>query len=334
MLCNGLKTSRMSVPTRQPESSHPNQACRKGVRELLDDLPLRLFWLLLLFVLVMMQPANAKSLESQVYMAGLHESQWQYQGSKYHCELKHEIPQFGTAVFHRLSGDPLQFRIDAFQPVPEAVKATLREVSPEWEHEPPDDLEQHLGIHAGLRPVTLGRKPAGWLLTSLSKGQMGSFDFFDWDDSRRQVSVRLSPVRFTVAYRAFKQCLRELSPAGFESIKELTVYFPVDVHVLNDKARQALDQVADFILADEKITAIKVAGHADDQGTRRYNMKLSARRAASVTRYLVAKGVKPGLIQSRHYGESRPAIAKRSERARAANRRVQINLQRRGDTLK
>jgi sodium-type flagellar protein MotY len=137
-------------------------------------------------------------------------------------------------------------------------------------------LEQHREIHAGLRPVTLGRKPAGWLLTSLSKGQIGSFDCFDWDDSRRQ----------------------------------------------------ALDPVAVFLLADEKITAIKVTGHADDQGRRRHNMKPSARRAASVTRYLVSKGVKPGLIQPRHYGESRPTIAKRSERARAANRRVEINLRR------
>ncbi|MET0091502.1 MAG: OmpA family protein [Candidatus Thiodiazotropha sp.] len=286
-----------------------------------------MLWLLLL-VMPVMRMADAQSLESLVYMAELHESQWQYQGSKYHCELKHEIPQFGTAIFSRLSGDPLQFRIDAFQAVPETVKATLREVSPDWEHEAPDDLEQYLEVHAGLRPISLDRKPAGWLLTALAKGQLGSFDFLDWNDSRRQVSVRLSPVRFTEAYRAFKQCLSELSADGFDTVKDLTVHFPLDVHALDEKARQALDRVADYIQADDKITAIQVAGHADDQGTSRYNMKLSARRAASVTQYLVSKGVKRNLIQARHYGESRPAIAKRTERARAANRRVQIKLQR------
>ncbi len=317
----------MFIPAPQSVPVRFAYACPRGGARRLSDRLLRLLWLLLLVVPVS-RPVAAQPLESLIYMAGLHESQWQYQGSKYHCELKHEIPQFGTAVFSRLSGDSLQFRIDAFQTVPETVKATLREVSPDWEHEAPDDLEQYLEIHAGLRPVTLERKPAGWLLIALSKGQLGSFDFLDWNDSRRQVSVRLSPVRFTQAYRAFKQCLSELSPDGFDAVKDLTVHFPLDVHALDEKARQALDRVADYIQADDKITAIQVAGHADDQGTSRYNMKLSARRAASVTQYLVSKGVKRNLIQARHYGESRPAIAKRTERARAANRRVQVDLQR------
>ncbi|MET0068006.1 MAG: OmpA family protein [Candidatus Thiodiazotropha sp.] len=317
----------MSIPCLKFVAARLHRASLWGaIRRAIPPL-VRLLGVLML-VLPVTRLADAQSLDSLIYMAGLHESQWQYQGSKYHCELKHEIPQFGTAVFSRLSGDPLKFRIDAFQTIPETVKATLHEVSPDWEHEAPDDLEQYLEIRAGLRPITLDRKPAGWLLNALSKGQLGSFDFLDWNDSRRQVSVRLSPVRFTEAYRAFKQCLSELSPNGFDAVKDLTVLFPLDVHLLDNHARQALDRVADYLQADERITAVRVAGHADDQGTSRYNMKLSARRAESVTRYLVSKGVKRNLIQSRHYGESRPAIAKRTERARAANRRVQVDLQR------
>lgn len=289
-------------------------------------------YLLLGILLMLGRPglvlSGAAPLESQVYMAGLHESEWVFAGSDISCELRHQVPQFGQAIFRRIAGDDLLFRLNSFQPIPEKLDGILREVSPAWEHHAPDDLQQHLVIHAGMRPISLGRKPAGWLLTSLSKGQVGSFDFLDWDDSRRQVHVRLSPVKFQKPYREFKQCLSQLSTEGFETLKHSTVLFALDVHELNKKAKQGLDRLAQYILADEKLVGITVAGHADDQGSRRYNKKLSARRAASVSDYLVSKGVDAGIIRKRHYGESRPAIPKRSERARAANRRAKISLTR------
>jgi outer membrane protein OmpA-like peptidoglycan-associated protein len=271
---------------------------------------------------------GALQLESKIFMAGLHESRWMFVGATYQCELRHEVPQFGKAIFSRIAGEQLQFHIDSFQPIPERIQATLREVSPAWEHNDPDDLEQILEVHTGTRPIQLGRKPAGWLLTSLSKGQVGSFDFLDWDDRRRKVSIRLSPVRFLAAYRTFKQCLSKLPKQGFESLKNSIVYFPVDGHVLDVKTKQQLDRLASYLQADQKVTRIVVAGHADDQGTRRYNMKLSAKRAASVSQYLISKGVNHHLIQSRHYGESRPAVPKQTQPARAANRRVHMILQR------
>jgi outer membrane protein OmpA-like peptidoglycan-associated protein len=140
--------------------------------------------------------------------------------------------------------------------------------------------------------------------------------------------VRLSPVKFQKAYREFKQCLSQLSAEGFETLKQSTVLFALDVHELDKKAKQRLDRLAQYILADEKLTGITVAGHADDQGSRRYNKKLSAKRAATVANYLISKGVDAATIRKRHYGESRPAIPKRTERARAANRRAQISLTR------
>jgi outer membrane protein OmpA-like peptidoglycan-associated protein len=133
-------------------------------------------------------------------------------------------------------------------------------------------------------------------------------------------------VQFQKAYREFKQCLSQLSNEGFETLRQSTVLFALDVHELDKKAKQGLDRLAQYILADEKVTGITVAGHADDQGTRRYNKKLSAKRAASVASYLISKGVDAASIRKRHYGESRPAVPKRTERARAANRRANISL--------
>jgi outer membrane protein OmpA-like peptidoglycan-associated protein len=281
-------------------------------------------------IFCMSSPAlcGATQLESQIYMAGLHESEWIFAGSDFSCELRHQVPQFGNAIFRRIAGEDLYFRINSFQPIPERLEGSLREVSPAWEHEEPDELHQLLEIHPGLKPIRLGRKPAGWLLTSLSKGQVGSFGFLDWNDSRRQVYVRLSPVRFQKPYREFKQCLSQLPQQGYESLRKTTVYFPLDIHTLGKQAKQRLEQIAKYILADEKVAGITVSGHADDQGTRRYNKKLSARRAASVARYLITKGVDATMIKQRYYGESRPVIARRTEQARAANRRASISLSR------
>lgn len=294
----------------------------------------KLSFLIFSFVVMLWLPRTAllgaTQLESQIYMAGLHESEWVFAGSDISCELRHRVPQFGQAIFRRIAGDDLNFRINSFQPIPEKLNGTLREVSPAWEHEAPDELQQHLQINSGMQPVRLGRKPAGWLLTLLSKGQVGSFGFLDWDDSRRQVYVRLSPVQFQKPYREFKHCLSQLSNEGFESLQQSMVYFPLDIDKLGKQAKQRLDRLAKYIQADEKLAGVTISGHADDQGTRRYNKKLSARRAESVFNYLVSKGVDAGLMKKRHFGESRPAVAKRTEQARAANRRAKISLSRHG----
>lgn len=280
----------------------------------------------LLLLLPSLPLAAAQPLDAEVYMAGVHESAWQFSGSSALCELRHEIPQFGHARFHRLAGGQLGFEINSYQPVPERVEAVLREASPEWEHAPADPLEQMVTVDSGRKPITLDRRPAGWLLSSLAKGQIGSFDLLDWNDSRKQMRIRLSPVNFQRPYREFKQCLAQLSGKGFESIRQTTVHFPLDVHSLDQTAQERLQGLADYIQADSSITAVQIAGHADDQGERPYNLRLSARRAKSVRDGLIALGVKSTHLRSRHYGESRPKVRGRTETARAANRRVEIEL--------
>jgi outer membrane protein OmpA-like peptidoglycan-associated protein len=285
----------------------------------------------LFLLLVMFMPAvvSGIELEDQLYLAGMHDSTWAFSGSDYSCELRHEIPQFGMARFRRMAGEELQFHIDSFQPVPESVVGVLRERSPAWEHNPPDTLQYQIPIQPGLRPMALKRKQAGWLLTSLTKGQVGSFSFPDWDDDRRQVRVELSPVNFQKPYREFKRCLRQLpSRGGFTALQHSVVHFALDVDQLDEQAKQRLNQLAAYLQADDRIQHVTIEGHADDQGSRSYNKGLSARRAARVYQYLTSKGIKQGLMTKRHYGESRPKIAKRTMRARAANRRVEIKLQR------
>jgi sodium-type flagellar protein MotY len=267
-----------------------------------------------------------EALPAEVYMADVHQSTWTFRGSRALCELSHEIPRFGLARFQRLAGNELSFRIDAFQPVPERIEAVLHEVSPAWIHDSADRLEQTVVVEAGLQPIKLDRRPAGWLLSALAKGQIGSFDMLDWNDSRKTRQIRLSPVRFQQPYNEFKQCLRELGREGFKGLRESVVHFALDVDALDKPAKSRLQDLVDYIKADDRISAVRIAGHADDQGEARYNLRLSARRAKRVFDYLVQQGIDPGLLSKRHYGESRPKLRGRSEVARAANRRVEIEL--------
>jgi outer membrane protein OmpA-like peptidoglycan-associated protein len=268
----------------------------------------------------------ADELPAELYIADFHQSTWNFSGSQVLCELTHVIPQFGQARFQRLAGDELSFRINSYQPVPERIEGVLREVSPSWNHGVSDKLEQIIVVEEGLQPIKLDRRPAGWLLSALAKGQIGSFDMLDWNDSRKMRRIRLSPVNFQQPYRAFKQCLRELSREGFQDIQSSTVHFALDVDQLDEIGKTALKRLADYIRADSRITAVRVAGHADDQGMHRYNLRLSARRAKRVCDYLKQQGVARKLLSRSHYGESRPKIRGRSERARAANRRAEIEL--------
>lgn len=290
-----------------------------------SKLPFLLVWLLFDALFIPSLFAG-EELAAEVYMADVHQSAWDFKGSSVLCELSHEIPQFGMARFQRLVGDELSFHIDSYQPVPERIEGALREASPSWSHNLADQLEQIITIGAGLRPIELDRRPAGWLLSALAKGQIGSFDMLDWNDSRKLRQIRLSPVNFQQPYREFKRCLRELNDEGFKGLSESVVHFELDADRLKDEAKATLKNLADYIQADPRITAARIDGHADDQGRTRYNLRLSARRAKRVYDYLLGQGVKRDLLSQHHYGESRPEVRGRTQTARAANRRVEIKL--------
>jgi len=83
-----------------------------------------------------------------------------------------------------------------------------------------------------------------------------------------------------------------------------TFYFEFDSSDLKPEAMRALDAHAKVLQA----TGVRVVleGHADERGTREYNMALGERRAASVQRYLSMQGVSPSQLELVSYGEERP----------------------------
>ncbi len=99
------------------------------------------------------------------------------------------------------------------------------------------------------------------------------------------------------------------------------VFFAFDSAALDEKARAVLDRQAEWLLRYPHVT-VTIEGHADERGTREYNLALGERRAQAVKDYLVAKGVAPDRILTISYGEERPVDPGHNEAAWALNRRA------------
>jgi outer membrane protein OmpA-like peptidoglycan-associated protein len=87
-----------------------------------------------------------------------------------------------------------------------------------------------------------------------------------------------------------------------------------------------LDQVAALITQHAELKLIQVEGHTDNVGAAQYNKDLSARRAASVVRYLVAKGVAPERLRAVGFGYDKPIASNETALGRARNRRVEFTI--------
>jgi peptidoglycan-associated lipoprotein len=99
---------------------------------------------------------------------------------------------------------------------------------------------------------------------------------------------------------------------------DIAEFRQVDRDILNFHARD---------LASDRSNRIRVEGHADEQGTREYNLALGERRANSIMNYLIVNGAARNQIEIVSYGEERPADRGESEAAYQRNRRVELIAQ-------
>jgi len=103
-----------------------------------------------------------------------------------------------------------------------------------------------------------------------------------------------------------------------------TIYFDFDKTNLSSKSLQTLKSVVD-VLDDNSQLNVVLAGHADERGTREYNLALGQRRADAVSQYLILNGIENNRIITKSYGEERPIANGQDEESYAKNRRVEIN---------
>jgi len=98
------------------------------------------------------------------------------------------------------------------------------------------------------------------------------------------------------------------------------IFFGFDKSDLQTDARATVEKLAVWLNNYPAVTMV-VEGHADERGTREYNLALGERRANAVRDYLVALGVSGSRLSTISYGKERPAVLGSNEESWAQNRR-------------
>ena len=111
------------------------------------------------------------------------------------------------------------------------------------------------------------------------------------------------------------------SPQYFSQAVGDRVFFQVDQSTLTPAAITTLDGQAQWLQSNSSYLAV-IEGHADEQGTREYNVALGARRANAVREYLISRGVPGNRIRTISYGKERPVEVCSEESCYAQNRRA------------
>lgn len=111
----------------------------------------------------------------------------------------------------------------------------------------------------------------------------------------------------------------------FASVVGDQVYFALDSYALDAGAQTVLDRQARWLNAHPQLRAL-VAGHADERGTREYNLALGSRRASAARDFLVARGVAAHRLETVSYGKERPLDSRGSEEGWARNRNAHSGL--------
>jgi peptidoglycan-associated lipoprotein len=109
------------------------------------------------------------------------------------------------------------------------------------------------------------------------------------------------------------------------------VYFTTDSSDLTPEATSILQKQSQWLQRYPQYT-ITIEGHADERGTREYNIALGARRATTVRNFLAQNGVNGSRIRTISYGKERPVAVCNDISCWSQNRRAQTVLNMRGGT--
>ena len=116
---------------------------------------------------------------------------------------------------------------------------------------------------------------------------------------------------------------REMLEQTEGALANRTIYFDYDSAKLSDDSLAILEEHGNFVAGNGEVS-VRLEGHADERGSREYNIALGDRRAQSVRRVLLFQGASVNQVDTVSYGEEQPAVEGHDEAAWAKNRRVEL----------
>ena len=124
--------------------------------------------------------------------------------------------------------------------------------------------------------------------------------------------------------------------AEMESVRSMIsakVFFDYDKDDIRDDAKATLDAKVGILNANTAVR-LRIAGHTDSRGSDEYNLALGQRRAASIQRYLVGRGINASRFETVSFGKERPVAQGENEGAWSQNRRGEFEIIAGGDNLR
>jgi len=265
----------------------------------------------------------------KVYEADLSESEWVFTGNPLGCQLTHNVPHYGDAIFNESAGKnkTLQFGLSySRQPITSTNTASVHSLSPSWQ---PTQRPRNLGeiaITTGPQ-IFIAKEIASWkLLNELEVGRFPTFRYQEFETIEDQVAVSLSAVGFTKSYDQFLNCLTTLVDYSLEELTKMTLRFDFDQSAVRDAYKKKLQSLAAYIKYDQRIDVVFVNGHTDNKGSKGYNRVLAQKRIDAVKKILMAHGAEEERFKTLSYGENNPVASNRRANGRAKNRRVFIKV--------
>lgn len=284
-------------------------------------------WLLLTLGLLLVPTTRAID---RHYLADMHESRWTVRTEKLLCEITHIIPQYGIARFRKAAGEEAHFTLSAFKASNRQQAIAIDSVNPEWYFSNPlPATEKNLGSakdNGSNVPLVLNRIQTLRLLYELENGRRPTFSYKDAADATEILLVSLSPVNFRAAHKHFNYCIAELLPFGFDDVSFVNINFESNSDTLSEATKSRLDKVIKYIRIDSTVKRLVLGGHTDSIGSKRYNTDLSEFRTYRVLDYLTSKGVPESMIEHTSYGAEKPLKSNTTDRGRAINRRVTLEV--------
>lgn len=98
------------------------------------------------------------------------------------------------------------------------------------------------------------------------------------------------------------------------------VFFETDSSVVSSEGQAVLEKQAEWLKSNSSVNVV-IEGHADERGTREYNLALGERRATATKNYLVSVGVAANRVTTTSFGKERPAVPGNDDSAWSQNRR-------------
>jgi outer membrane protein OmpA-like peptidoglycan-associated protein len=262
------------------------------------------------------------------YSGSLANSKWNLTTeSKLQCDLTHEIPNYGYAVFKSEAGKiaNLEFELDMMRLPADYSLANIESVPPQWR---PGVASKQITTMQWRKQFNgeVDEKSAWIMLTELEKGYFPTLYYSDWHNKHDRVAVALSATNFADKYYNFLSCMDNLLKYSFTDIAQLDLNFEFGGADLDKPSKVKLAKVREYLKYDNEIEGITVRAYSDSWGGRWKNLQVSIKRAEQIKQLFIDAGIDKSKIKIEGFGEKRHVASNQTELGRQANRRVVVEM--------